>query len=121
MKLCVNTRPVYLVRCVNPRFTGEFASLFDGRIDAALARLVNLPDNTELSELSKSVRTLSATNGGLGMRSLTRIRELAYYASWLTSMRYIRENFPTIYGMRNHIQFHKRALEALELTNFPKR
>lgn len=121
MKLCVNTRPVYHARCVNPLHTEEFAASFDKSIDTSLAKLVNLPQlhDPELPALSKSVRTLSTAMGGLGMRSLTRIREIAYYSSWLKSLQYIKQHFPTFYHMRNFLHFDKKALEDLQLDNFP--
>ena len=119
LRLCINTRPVYFLRSAVPEHTAQFASDFDQVINAALARLSDMGENP-LPELSKEVRTLPTKLGGLSLRSLSHIRESAYYASWLKSLKYIYEQLPFFYGFGRLSTFNKQFLENAHLEHLPQ-
>ncbi len=119
LKWCVNTRPVYHMRGAHPDNTGGFATAFDGKVDKSLGRLVQMVDD-KLPELSKEVRSLPFSMGGLGMRSMCHIRHVAYYSSWLYSLQYIREHLPHFMNFTRYVTFDKAYLASLHLDNFPQ-
>jgi hypothetical protein len=95
LKQCVAARPTHCVRGVDPTLTADYAKEFDTRINGSLALLANIP--TGLSDTSLRVKSLPAQFGGLGMRSLDSVREEAWSASWLSSLKYINQHLPQIF------------------------
>jgi len=83
-RYCVNSRPTFLLRTVDPELTDEGSSTFDTNIDSTLAALSQVPSLPLSSQL---LRGLPYRMGGLSAPRANRTRTAAYVASWCAARR----------------------------------
>jgi len=105
---CINLRPTHLCRTTLPWANGEALQLFDSRISKilrviaqydtgyALAHpvpesLADLDGREALDFRANLVRQLAVEEGGMHIRAAHEIRESAYSASWLGSVKFLSE------------------------------
>ncbi|RIZ67287.1 MAG: hypothetical protein D0531_00140, partial [Methylococcales bacterium] len=110
LKTSINQRPVFNVRSLTPVSVSDYAVRFDENVDAALKTMVNA---NRFDEDSSIVRSLPVQMGGLGMKKLSSIKEVAYTTSWLTSLQYIKLNFSLVYDSRANILFDGEMIRNL--------
>ena len=85
---CASALSNYLLRVVRPESGGAFTEGHDAGLWACLCRLVNV--NTDTAE-AKVIASIPLSLGGLGLRSATRTRHSAFWASWVGSLSMIKE------------------------------
>ena len=78
---CVNARPTYLARTIEPSKFAVAASTFDDSIDDALAFIVGWQGS--LPGVAKRVRGLPRTHGGCSLRRMSSCSEPAFAASFI--------------------------------------
>ena len=79
--VCVNARPTYLARTIEPSKFADAASTFDDSIDDTLAVIVGW--DGPLPAKAKRVRGLPRTEGGCSLRRMVSCSEPAFAASFI--------------------------------------
>jgi hypothetical protein len=70
VKHCINSRPQYLARVVEPNVSTRAMALIDNHVDACLAHIVKVqPDNDEEMRNIRAIRQLPESKGGFGIPS----------------------------------------------------
>ena len=88
LRVCINSRPMYLTRILPPWLTADACELFDSLVDRSLSVITGF--NAPLPPLAQAVRGLPLQLSGCSVRRLTDSRECAYSASFLTAAPHIR-------------------------------
>ena len=79
---CVNARPVFLARCAMPATTVDALRAFDRRVTEGLTTLMGLTGEA-LPNTADAIRGLPLRLGGLGLRRLQDLAEMAFTSSFL--------------------------------------
>ena len=83
---CAAARANFWLRTTSPAHTGTFAQEHDTGIWRCLCQLLHVdPDSVPLSAAAAASLPLSL--GGLGLRSATRLRGAAHWATWADSLK----------------------------------
>jgi len=93
LRSSVNARPMYHMRNTPPSQTEEFSREFDSRVLTSLCSMLNM-DPADFPATSAEVKHLPTHHGGLGITSMSRVRNRAYVASLIESLRYLKEKCP---------------------------
>jgi hypothetical protein len=114
LKSCINTKPIHLLRTVDPELTEESITTFDDLIDRCLHILLKKNEPFATLEIqfveqireyealpiqSSLVRSLSINEGGLGIRKGSKINGAAWTASYLKSLRWIFNRIPSLLNL----------------------
>ena len=78
---CASARANYQILSVNPTAVEDFARTHDENVCQCLGRILNI-DPARCSEEIRDSATLPLILGGLGLRSASRLRVPAFWASW---------------------------------------
>ena len=92
---CGNSRANYLCRVLDPASTEEYAEGHDANMFRCLLRILEVADDT-IQPLWKIISTLPFHAGGMGLRSMRRIRAATYWASWADCLPMIKIRHPGI-------------------------
>ena len=90
---CASARANYFLRVVRPELVSEFAEGHDERLWRCLCRMLGTDFGNEHSH---EVASMSFSLGGLGLRSATRTRQAAYWASWADCLSMIKVRHPAV-------------------------
>ena len=82
---CASARANYQFRVVRPELVNSFAESHDQGLWRCLCAIVGVPSETR-DELTRATATLPLSLGGMGLRSVARTREAAYWASWADTL-----------------------------------
>ena len=96
----------HLLRTVPPSQIKEYAEAHDAGMRGALSAILGC--NIEEQEPARSIATLPARSGGLGVRSAARTSPAAFWASWADSLPMLEERSPAVVA---------RPLQELEKGN----
>ena len=90
---CASSRANYVLRNLPPEQAQPFAEEHDTNIWSCLNSILgtDVVDTT-----AREIATLPFRQGGLGLRSATRMAEAAYWASWVDSLSQIKARHPRI-------------------------
>ena len=91
---CAATRANNQIRCVSPGGAAQFAHHHDEQIWECVCHILQL-DPTDV-EAGRELSTLPLSMGGLGLRSASRLRESAFWASWVDCLEMIRQRHPEV-------------------------
>ena len=75
--------------------TKEYAEGHDANMFRCLLRILEVADDT-IQPLWKTISTLPFHAGGMGLRSMKRIRSAAYWASWADCFKMIQDRNPHV-------------------------
>eukprot|EP00973_Karenia_brevis_P000905 124539-Karenia_brevis.AAC.1 len=90
--MCANTRANFYLRTLQPSLTEEFADGHDRAIWECLCALLDREiGQCTADEQAKLIAQLPMRLGGLGLRSATRHRQAAFWASWTDILDMIRQ------------------------------
>ena len=92
---CASTRANYQLRVVRPECVLEFARAHDENMWRGLCTILEVP-TTACSRNARDVSSLPLSLGGLGLRSATRTRVSAYWASWADTLPMVQSRHPQI-------------------------
>ena len=92
---CATARANYHTRVVPPELSKNFAEGQDDNLWGCLSGLLGLNEK-ESAVLRRGLAKLPFSLGGLGLRSATRLRVAAYWASWAESLAMIRARHPGV-------------------------
>ena len=96
LRSSVNARPMYHVRNLPTALTADFSREFDKRTLAALCAIIGV-DSESFPASSVDVKHLPTHHGGIGITSVHRVRQAAYLASLVESLRYLKSKCPWVY------------------------
>ena len=113
LKSCVNARPTYCVRGLNPELTEGFASAFDTAMLSELQKLVNSRENLSIDAID--IKNLPCSLGGLSFRCLSNVSHAAWTASWLASLKYIREHLRELYAYIELSRFSQDIIDSFNI------
>ena len=94
--LSANPRANYLLRVLPPVETARYAASHDNAVQVCLQRLLATDAPLQLDALQCRRTHLPMRLGGLGLRSASRLRFEAYWASWADTLPMIRERHPAL-------------------------
>ena len=89
---CAKTRANYWLRGVPPEDVAQFASEHDVATQSCLSRLLG----AGLTQDAQDLASLPLSLGGCGLRSASRSKEAAHWASWADSLRMIHQRHPDV-------------------------
>ena len=89
---CANARANYQIRLVTPEGVEAYARAHDDRIWQCLCELLKW----DPAEDGREIANLPLVLGGLGLRSASRLREPAHWASWADCLVMIRQRHPDV-------------------------
>ena len=89
---CANTRANYWLRGVPPEDVAQFASDHDVATQSCLSQLLG----AGLTQDAQDLASLPLSLGGCGLRSASRSKEAAHWASWADSLRMIHQRHPDV-------------------------
>ena len=87
-------RANYQIRCVSPGGVAQFAHHHDEQIWDCACNILQLDPRD--AEVGREFSTLPLSMGGLGLRSASRLREPAFWASWADCLAMIRQRHPEV-------------------------
>ena len=91
---CAAARANYQIRCVSPGGAAQFARYHDEQIWECVCNILQL-DPID-AEVGREFSTLPLSVGGLGLRSASRLRESAFWASWADCLEMFRQRHPEV-------------------------
>ena len=92
---CANSRANYYTRVVPPEYTGVYARGHDQCLRDCLYSILGI--NWESINLRwQKLSQLSFSRGGVGLRSATRLRFCAYWASWSDCLEMLQQRKPSL-------------------------
>ena len=95
LALCASPRANHALRTVPPPDISLYAQAHDAAMWATLLELLGgASDTTEAAFLARTVASLPAALGGLGLQSASRLAPAAYWAAWADSLPVIQARFP---------------------------
>ena len=89
---CAGARANCLLRVVHPSWSEAFAVRHDAAVWKCLCGLLDIRGTEEMRDRA----SLSLSSGGLGLRSATRGRDCAFWASWADALPTIRKRHPAV-------------------------
>ena len=89
---CASARANYLLRVVHPSWSQGFATTHDNAVWNCLCGLLDIAGTQQMRDRA----SISLSKGGLGIRSATRDRDSAFWASWADALPTIRERHPSV-------------------------
>ena len=89
---CTNTWANYWLRGVPPEDVAQFASEHDVATQTCLSRLIG----ASLTQDAQDLASMPLFLGGCRLRSASRSKETAYWASWADSLRMIHQRHPDV-------------------------
>ena len=89
---CASARANHLLRVVHPSWSDAFARAHDTAMWNCFRQLLDIPSTQEMMDRAG----MSLANGGLGLRSASRDKVSAYWASWADALPTIQERHPVI-------------------------
>ena len=92
---CASARANYVIRVVRPEQSQRFARCHDEGLWSCMCNLLELPRDCAPLVIKDNC-TLPLVLGLLGLRSFTRTRESAFWASWADAHHMIHQRHPTI-------------------------
>ena len=92
---CASARANYFIRVVRPECSHRFARLHDEGWWRCLCSLLNIPRDC-VAPAIKDQCFLPLVLGGLGLRSATRTRQSAFWASWADALHMIHQRHPEV-------------------------
>ena len=106
---CASARANYQIRSVNLTAVEEFARTHDENVWQCLGRILNI-DPAQCNEEIRDSATLPLVLGGLGLRSASRLRVPAFWASWGDCLPMILERHPAVATqLINQLEGHPRT------------
>ena len=109
LSYCINSKPIFLLRAIDPTLIKDSITHFDSLIDSCLSiitskikttpSLITSIDEIESYEekfpiRSKLVRKIPTNRGGLGLRAGADISKMAWLSSMLFSTQWLYQNLP---------------------------
>jgi hypothetical protein len=131
---CINTKPIFLLRMIEPHLIKESITKFDNLIDISLNVICSNFQNSResittiedierfenLKDYSKLVRRLPRGKGGLGIRSGLDSSEMAWLASWTFSMKWLHSQLPLFLPYYQIKEISPRQLQIInKVTSIP--
>ena len=107
---CANARSNYLLRVLPPSETAEFATEHDAAMRACLAQLLADEAPADVSGLHWRRAQVQLSLGGLGLRSASRLRFAAYWASWADTLPETR----ILKKIISHIDFAQKSIRVFQ-------
>ena len=89
---CAAARANCLLRVVHPSWSEAFTVRHDAAVWKCLCGLLDIRGTEEMRDRA----SLSLSSGGLGLRSATRGRDCAFWASWADALPTIRKRHPAV-------------------------
>jgi hypothetical protein len=131
---CINTKPIFLLRMIEPHLIKESITKFDNLIDISLnvicskfqssresiTTIEDIERFENLKDYSKLVRRLPRGKGGLGIRSGLDSSEMAWLASWTFSMKWLHSQLPLFLPYYQIKEISPRQLQIInKVTSIP--
>ena len=95
LSYCAAARANFWLRTTSPAHTEVFAQEHDKGISKFLCQLLHV-DPDSVSPSATAAASLPLSSGGLGLRSATRLRGAAHWASWADSLKMVFDRHPDI-------------------------
>ena len=89
-------RANHMLRVVRPELVQGYAEGHDRGLWTRLCRLLGTDVENARSPRSRELASVHLSLGGLGLRSATRTREAAYWASWADCLFMVRNRHPVV-------------------------
>ena len=102
---CGVTRATFHVRSVRPDLTENFAEQHDEQVWRCFCELVGVAPAAPAASV-RACTSLPLAAGGLGLRSVVRLRHAAHWASWADTIKMVQERHPEV------VDVNVRAVEA---------
>ena len=94
---CAQARANFLLRGVQPSLSAPFAARHDNNLWHCLCEILNLPPE-QCDAGARDTASLPLVLGGMGLRSATRMRSAAFWASWADCLSMIWQRHSALAG-----------------------
>ena len=111
------TRANFYLRIVRPELTEEFSQRHDEQIWRCFCTIAGVAPEAP-SPSSRAVTSLPLAAGGLGLRSATRLRHVAHWASWADTIKMVHELHPEVAeSILEAVEAHNQAPSIVAINN----
>ena len=114
---CGAARANFYLRTVRPELTEEFSQRHDEQIWRCFCTIAGVAPEAP-SPSSRAVTSLPLAAGGLGLRSATRLRHVAHWASWADTIKMVHERHPEVAeSILEAVEGHNQAPSIVAINN----